>query len=278
MSSQVAQHYTTGNLLERIRQGPERAGVDPNHPRPADLKPVDEFHIGGAAATEDQLDHVTLTSGMAVLDIGSGIGGAARMIAERHDCHVTGLDLTDEFVETATALSAGCGLADRTTFRVGSALSMPFADESFDAALLLHVGMNIPDKSRLMAEAARVLRPGASFLVYEVMLTGDPDLQFPVPWAGDPANSFLAAPADYRGAARSAGFELVKERDRRDFALDFFRKVQARVAESGPPPLGIHLFMGDTARQKITNMIVNIEAGRIAPVEMILQLSAPPRA
>ena len=270
----VARHYGTGGLLDRIRDGLRQAGLDPDRARPADLKPVDEFHIGGAAATEALVEQAQLNPGMHVLDIGCGIGGTARLIAERVGARVTGIDLTDEFVQTATALSATVGLGDRTEFRTGSALDLPFGDDSFDAATLLHVGMNIADKRALMAEAARVLRPGAPFLVYEVMRTGEGELEFPVPWASAPATSFVATPEAYREAAGAAGFEVAHERERRAFALDFFARMRARMAEQGPSPLGIHLFMGDTARRKIANMVTNIEAGRIAPVEMILRAPA----
>ncbi len=111
----VESHYSSGSLLERIRRGLERAGIDPDRPTAADLKPVDEFHIGGAAATGALLDQVALGPGMAVLDIGSGIGGTARLIAERTGGTVTGIDLTREFVETATALTAMVGLGDRVS-------------------------------------------------------------------------------------------------------------------------------------------------------------------
>ncbi len=208
-----------------------------------------------------------------MLDIGSGIGGTARLIAERSGARVTGIDLTREFVETATALTALVGLDDRVDFRQGSALDMPFEESGFDLATLIHVGMNIEDKPRLMAEAARVLRPGAHFLVYEVMRIGEGDVAYPVPWARTPQTSFVDTPDAYRAAASAAGFAPVAERNRRDFALDFFTRMRARIAEHGMPPTGIHLLMGEEARQAmIGNMIANIEAGRLAPVEMILRL------
>ena len=271
IEARTAEHYTSGGLLERIVAGLRRSGVNPADATPADLNPVDEFHIGGPAATGRLVAQAGLRPDMRVLDIGSGLGGTARHIAGQIGCHVTGIDLTREFVATAMELSAMVGLGDRTRFRVGSAFDLPLADAGFDAALLLHVGMNIPDKRRLMAEAARVLRPGAPFVVYEVMRTGEGELVFPVPWASVAEDSFVATPDAYRDAARAAGFTVEIEQERRAFALDFFSKMRARVAESGPPPLGIHLLMGETAPQKIANMIANIKAGRIAPVEMILR-------
>ncbi len=266
----VEGHYTSGSLLARIRQGLEAAGIDPERPTAADLKPVDEFHIGGAAATEELLAQVPLDPHLSALDIGSGIGGTARLIAERSGARVTGLDLTREFVETATTLTALTGLDDRVAFRQGSALDMPFDADSFELATLIHVGMNIEDKPRLMAEAARVLKPGGHLAVYDVMRIGEGELAYPVPWAKTPETSFVGTPDAYRAAATAAGFAPVAERNRRDFALAFFSRMRARIAEHGMPPLGIHLFMGEELRlAMVGNMIANIEAGLIAPVEML---------
>lgn len=267
----VAGHYTTGALVDRITEALVALGIDPAAATAEDLKPVDEFHIGGVAATRDLIGQVAIARDASVLDIGSGLGGTARLIAAETGASVTGLDLTPEFVETATALSAMVGMADRTRFTAGSALDMPFADDSFDAATLIHVGMNIPDKPRLMAEAARVLRPGSPFAVYDVMRTGPGELQFPVPWAERPETSFLASVDDYRAAADAAGFRVVATRVRRDFALDFFLQIKARMAETGPPPLGLHLLMTRNRPEKLENQIVNIRTGVCAPTEMILQ-------
>lgn len=273
VESEVARHYTTGSLLERISQGLKATGVDPHRPTPDDLKQVDEFHIGGAEATRDLLAQIPLSATSRVLDIGSGLGGPARTIAATTGAHVTGIDLTEEFVATANALSDLTGLADRVTCIVGSALDLPFAAAGFDAATLIHVGMNIPDKPRLFAEAARVLKPGGTFAVYDVMRTAPGDLAYPVPWAESAETDFSAPPETYREAARGAGFAIAAERERRAFALDFFRARQADLAaRGGPPPLGIHLLTGATGREKMRNMFTNIEAGIVAPVEMICRL------
>ena len=71
-------------------------------------------------------------------------------------------------------------------------------------------------------------------------------------------------------ALAAAGFEVIAERDRRDFALDVFDETRARAAQAGvPPPLGIHILMGASAPLKAANLRDNITAGRIAPVEII---------
>lgn len=265
----VSAHYASYDVLARIRDALAASGHDPDRVTPEILKPVDEFHIGGAEATVALLEKVGVSPGMEVLDIGSGIGGPARMIAARYGCRVTGVDLTPHFVETARALSAMCGMDGKVRFEVGSAVALPFPDASFDLALLLHVGMNVPDKAGLFREARRVLRPGGTFAVYDVMKTGDGELAFPVPWAETPAVSALETPETYRNAAREARFALATEENRRDVAIDFFSRIQAQAEGAAPPPLGLHNLMGSTVREKMANMISAIRAGAIAPLQMI---------
>jgi hypothetical protein len=135
---------------------------------------------------------------------------------------------------------------------------------------MLHVGMNIPDKSGLAAQVARVLKPGRLFGIYDVMRTGPAELTYPVPWASTPDLSALAVPETYKAALQAHGFEIVAERSRREFALEFFRSLRARMAQAdGPPPLGLHLVMGPDSATKVGNMLENIEVGTIAPVEII---------
>jgi ubiquinone/menaquinone biosynthesis C-methylase UbiE len=210
-----------------------------------------------------------LKPGLSLLDIGSGIGGPARFFASQYGCSVVGIDLTPEYVAVAERLTRMVGLTDRVRFRVGSATDLPFDEASFERATLLHVGMNVPDKGALCAEAARVLKPAGVFAVYEVMRTGEGDLIFPVAWADTAATSFVADPVTYRRALEAAGFEVMAEEDRRDPALEFFHRMRARHAESGLPPLGLHLHMGPDAPRKVANMIANLERGVVAPVEMI---------
>jgi ubiquinone/menaquinone biosynthesis C-methylase UbiE len=265
----VANHYARGDLERVILDALIASGKDIARLKPADLAPVDEFHTAGRQATVELAEQVEFAPGWHLLDIGCGIGGASRYFADAGGCRVTGIDLTEDYVRTAAALSHRVGLDDRVAYRQASALALPFEDGTFDGAYMLHVGMNIADKPRLLAEARRVLKPGALFAIFDVMRTGEGELRFPLHWAATPATSFVAPPLEYRDGLQAADFDVVKERNRREFARDFFREVVARTAKSGVPPLGIHILMKTDVPQKLANYVSALEAGLIAPVEMI---------
>lgn len=262
----VARHYQVSGLTQRVLQAAAAAGLDTDRLTPADLAPIDEFHIGGRIATKHAVAKMRLDGSARVLDIGCGIGGAARYVAASTGCHVTGLDLTPEYVETARALSERMGLGARTAFDAGSALQMPYADAAFDAAITLHVAMNIVDRAGLYREIARVLRSGAVFCIYDVMKGANDALSYPVPWADTEASSHLTTPAEMQVLLAAAGFSVEEVEDRTDFGIAFFRE---RLSAGAASPLGLHLLMGESAREKFHNMLQNLESGAIAPVVML---------
>jgi MPBQ/MSBQ methyltransferase len=263
----VAAHYGTQDLVQKLLAGLSAAGVDPNHLTIKDLGPVDEFHIGGRAATEHAVAKMALNASMHVLDVGCGIGGASRYLASAIGCRVTGIDLTPQYIEAARELSRRTGLDGKITYQAASALAMPLADASFDAAITLHVAMNIKDRDGLYAEVARVLKPGAQFCVYDVMKGAVDGLHYPVPWAETSATSHLTTPVEMQALLERAGFTVKQVEDRRDFAITFFRERLAQ-APGGAPPSALNLLMSNP-RVKSENMLANIEQDRISPVVMI---------
>jgi ubiquinone/menaquinone biosynthesis C-methylase UbiE len=268
----VSEHYLHGDLLKAIEVAIPRLGKTIDSITIDDLAPVDEFHIGGRQATEHFLSQLNISEQDHILDVGCGLGGASRYVANRYNNQVTGIDLTEEYVDTGNALCAWVKLDQQISLHQASALSMPFQNETFDGAYMMHVGMNIDDKVQLFNEIYRVLRPGASFGVYDVMRSKDGELTYPVPWATEKSTSSLAAPDQYRSALENAGFVVSRENNRRDFALDFFKQLAEKVAaNSGPPPLGLHILMKQSTAVKIKNMVKNIAEEYVAPVEIIAQ-------
>ena len=220
----VRDHYGMGNLGDAVLSALADAGVDVEHLTPTDLFPVDQLHAGGVAATQHTLERLGLERGTRLLDVGCGIGGPSRLGAT-YDAEVTGIDLTPEFVDAATELTAKVGLSDRARFVTTAGESLPFEDAAFDAAVMIHVGMNIPDKQAVFAEVHRVLAPGARFAIYDQMRVSDGDLTYPLPWAEDERSSFVESAEDYSAELEAAGFTEEEVEDR-------------TAATLGPPPGG----------------------------------------
>lgn len=268
-TTDVTRHYQRDDLAGAILVA-ARAGLEPGEVLTSrHLAPASEFHVGGLESTRRFIPMLGIAPGMAVLDVGCGVGGTARFVAETCGAIVTGIDLTPAYVEAAQALSEAVGLGGSTSFHCGSALAMPFDDRAFDAAFTLHVAMNIEDKARLYREVARVLKPGAVFGVYD-MVAGSDDgaFVFPVPWAAGPATSFLATPAEMRVLLDEAGFTIEHEEDRRDHALDFFARQRA-LAAAGPSSLSLRTLIGEGFAERMANIVANISARRCGPWEFI---------
>jgi ubiquinone/menaquinone biosynthesis C-methylase UbiE len=265
----VTEHYRHGALEEALLEGLAAAGKDLDNLTADDLAPADEFHIGGRQATVDLAADFNPATGTHILDIGSGLGGPARYFAQAYHCRVTGIDLNEEFVAVATSLTRRVGLSTQVDYRQASALALPFADATFDGAYMENVGMNIADKVKLFNEVHRVLKPYGIFAMFDVMRINEGDFRFPVPWASGAEGNFIETPATYRALLSAEGFEIIKERDRRQFAIDFFAAEKARLAKSGRPALGLHIVNGPAAREKFFNMLAMLESGVISVVEMI---------
>lgn len=269
----VAGHYGRDRLEELILAAVAREGKDPKNLTAVDLAAVDEFHVGGLEATQELAKHMELRAGLRLLDVGSGIGGPARYFAAEHGCRVTGIDLTEEFVRVAGSLTSRTKLDGLAEFRQGSALELPFERETFDGAYMIHVGMNIADKAGIFREVRRVLKPAGLFTIFDIVRredgrTGDGPIRYPVPWALSEETSFVGTVKDYRDALQNAGFYVVEERGRAPFAIEFTERVMARMAQGGPPALGLHLLMGEKAPTMIRNVLAMMKEGILEPVEL----------
>ena len=266
----VAEHYAQTGLLQTIQNCIAKLGKTIDSVTVEDLAPVDEFHVGGRLATQHLLDQLHFSRHDHVLDVGCGLGGTSRLVASKYNNRMTGIDLTQDYIDAGNALCAWVGLDKQITLHQGSALSMPFEDATFDGALMLHVGMNIEDKVQLFTEIYRVLRPGASFAIYDIMKIHDGELSYPVPWATEYSTNKLATPEQYKQSLRHAGFKSSKENHRLDFTLAFFKRLRAKNKKNGgPPPLGLHTLMEESAAIKVKNMLNGITSDLIRPVEII---------
>ncbi|MEZ5246093.1 MAG: methyltransferase domain-containing protein [Acidimicrobiales bacterium] len=265
MANELEVHYGRhGGLVSDILAGLSAAGYDIDSLDPTALSGADEFHLGGRLATLALIDSMRPSVPGSVLDVGCGIGGPARTIANELGATVLGIDLTPSFVEAATELTARVGLDDRVSFEVGDALALDLPDEQFDLVTLFHVGMNIADKPRLFAELARVLRPSGHVLVYDIMRIAPGSLVLPMPWASSDDHQHLGEVDDYLGALRAAGLTPGEPVDHRPIVSTALQR-----AADAPPPVNLSNLMGPDFVEMFTNLRTAMAAGLVAPIQIV---------
>lgn len=250
-------HYSARDIEARILAALRAAGLDPGRRlAPADLAPLDHFHTGGMRASRELLELAGIVASDRVLDVGAGLAGPARMLASAPGCRVDCIDLSPDYCAGAALLNRLTGLADRVRVHVGSALDLPFPDHAFDVAWMQNVGMNIADKRGLYAELHRVLAPGGRFVFQEMVAGANGPPRFPLPWATDPADSFLASADAMCALLADAGFVMERFDDTSDAHLG------RSGAEAVPGALTLGVFVDDLA-QKAANARRSLQDGEI---------------
>lgn len=218
----------------------------------------DHMHIGGKKATAYFAEKMAFSAGEKVLDIGAGLGGPARFFAQHYGVSVTGIDLSPDNIASARALSTGMPIQ----FDVGDGLGLPYQDGTFDAALTMHVGMNVDDKPGFYHEIARVLKRGGRLGIYDIMRAeSGGDLAYPLPWATDSQTSFLELPDNIEGYLKDSGFKILYKEDRLSFALEaLFRLL------SNPD-----ITLSEERRKLLQNLLENLENKCCAPCIFIAE-------
>jgi SAM-dependent methyltransferase len=270
----IADHWGTGDVYALIVAALKEMSRSLDSLTVEDLAPVDHFHARGFPATIDLADRLPIEAGQQIVDIGCGLGGPARYIAKRFQCEVSGLDITEPFVEAANKLTALLRMERQVTIKHGDGQKLPYADASFDGAYAQHVTMNVADRPRFFSEAWRVLKPGGFFALTEHGLgpTGDP--HYPLPWSEDGSGAYLITPSETRAFLEAAGFIDIVIEDTGAKYLAGYRTAIERAEKGLLPPLGTHILMGETALQKTRNAARNIEEGRTHPIQVLCRKPA----
>lgn len=263
----VRDHYRATGLTERLKTVLAALGPEDQLLTPRQLGTLDQFHTRGLTATAELAQLADIAAGMSVLDVGSGIGGPARFLAATYGCRVTGVDLSEPFVDAARYLTERTGQSERLSFQTANALELPFDDGHFDIVLLQHVAMNISDRGRLYREIRRVLKSGGRFATFDVVLgSGQPD--YPLPWARTPATSFLLTIDATREAIEPAGLRMLAWQDDTEAAKAWFAQLRA----SGPPPSpNLGVVMGPDFAELAANLGRNLMVGRLGILTAVFE-------
>lgn len=271
----VTAHYTRVDLLARLDLALREDGVDPAHPSLDDLAPYDQFHGRGIEATEELGRLLAPDRAERILDVGSGLGGPARVFAARHGCQVTGIDLTPEFCEVARTLTHRVGLDGKVEFHAADALLLPFADATFDAAYSMNVSMNIADKDTFYRSIHRVLKPGGRLALSEITRGPTGTVHYPTPWAATAKASFLSTRDETRRGLIAAGFDVLRIEDTTELARAYAARSRALVERGEKPPhRAVLLVHGDVARDAIANSGRALRDGATIPIEVLAKKPA----
>jgi len=186
----------------------------------------DALHPGGEALTERLTRALSVGPGDVVLDVGSGLGTSALVIARAAGCAVIGADLSAANVERATARAAEAGLASRIRFLVGDAEALPLSDASVDGVVSECSLCLVPDKRAAVQEIARVVRPGGRVAISDVTATSaalPPELRTLSAWTACLAD---ARPLTELAALLEEGGLVVEQLEEHD---EFLRALVDRV-------------------------------------------------
>jgi SAM-dependent methyltransferase len=266
----IHRYYSPNDLYNKIINGLNELGKDLSRVTLDDLQPVDEFHIRGEVATNELIKLSNFTPDMHILDVGCGVGGSTRRLSHKTGCSVTGIDLSDEYIDAAERLTELLNMQERVRFHAASALALPFDDNTFDGSWSIQMNMNVEDKLEWLQEIYRVLKPGGRAVLYEVCGNRNTPVYFPVPWAQDSSMSFLVPPELFRDAITSAGFVIDAWNDKTDLARKAFVHMTEPSGEPDLPELGVHLLVGNDILTKAYNLHRNLDEERVSLIEAVV--------
>jgi len=262
LNQNIENHYLKEKLFEDIINRLNEQGINLEKVKRSDIAGTDEIHVRGAVVSKELANSVNL-KGASILDVGCGLGGPCRMLAADYNCETTGIDLSNEYIRTAKALSKLLNLDRKTTFVQGDATNLPFEDNTFDVIWTQHVQMNIPNKETFYSEISRVLKVGGYFLYYDILRKEDGEINYPMPWAGTSDLSFLFKEEDMGKLLNQYGLTKEQSTDQTPAGIDFFNTLVAKLKEFGPPKMGLNVLMGETTKPKLMNLLNHLKSGEL---------------
>ncbi|WP_299767645.1 class I SAM-dependent methyltransferase [uncultured Dokdonia sp.] len=262
LNKSIENHYLKAGLYEDIINRLIKQNIALDNVKRSDISGTDEFHVRGAVVSKELANSIKI-NGLDVLDVGCGLGGPCRMLADEYKCQTTGIDLSNEYIRTATKLSELVNLKDKTTFIQGNATELPFEDKTFDVVWTQHVQMNIPNKKKFYSEINRVLKTDGYFLFYEILRKENGTINYPMPWASVSNHSFLFKAEEMDKYLIELGLTRELSTDQTQAGIIFFETLVAKLKEFGPPKMGLNVLMGDTTKTKLMNLLTHLKSGEL---------------
>ena len=262
LNAHIEKFYDCPNLYNDIRNRLKERNIDLNNVTRKEIARFDEFHVRGAEISKELAEIANINKAK-LLDIGSGIGGPCRMLANEFNCNTIGIDLSKEYVDTANRLSELVGLNHKTTFIQGDATNLPFQDNSFDIVWTQQVQMNISDKLKFYSEIDRVLHHKGAFIYYEIFKKGKEEVNYPMPWANEYKISFLEQSSKMNTILEQLGLIKEQSKDQTESGIKVLEKSLHKIESDSSVLTRINLLMGTNTKEKITNLLHGLKEGNI---------------
>jgi sarcosine/dimethylglycine N-methyltransferase len=213
-----------------------------DHLTPEELFPLDQDHYGGLAANDTLAARAGIGRGTRVADFCAGLGGPSRYLAQRYGADVTGIELTPARAKGAEELTRRVGLQDKVRVIEGNVMDVPLPDVSVDVVISQEALLHVPDKSRALAEAYRILVPGGriiftDWVAHRPLSEDDRTLM----WRGMAVTELCSLPA-YAEFVGRAGFAVHSVEDLTSewvailrHRLAMYRKLREETSQAGTP-------------------------------------------
>ncbi|MFP3605962.1 hypothetical protein [Paraburkholderia sp. SIMBA_053] len=132
--------------------------------------------------------------------------------------------------------------------------------------------MNIADRAALYCEIFRVLRSGGRFAMFDVVVSANKALLYPVPWARESDSSHPITVEETRELLANGGFEITSWSDRTEASLAWFaEREKSRAINLSNPAFGLQCLMGPDFPHMVETLVKNLRDGRAAIVQAIAQ-------
>jgi SAM-dependent methyltransferase len=171
-----------------------------------------------------------LSPGSRVLDVACGSGHTTLRIARRTGCGVVGVDIHESAIAEAHATAQQSGLGDRASFELHDASEpLPFGDSSFDAIICIDAINHLPDRPAILADWARVLKPGAVLVFTDPIVVTGPLTAEEIAIRSSIGFFLFVPPGTDERFLEAAGFDVIEVADRTQNMADMAqRRMTAR--------------------------------------------------
>ena len=205
-----------------------------------ELTNFDQFHYNGTKAVDFSIKKIGINSNMSILEIGSGIGGPARHIANKTGATVTALEIQPDLNKIASDLTVRCGLSDRVVHICGNFLTYDWGNENFDVIVSWLALYHIYEHKILLQKCFNLLNQKGFFYAEDLISRkpfNDDELS---ELSTEIYANHLSNYQTYMSDLKKVGFNLISCQDMSDKWSEYTKDRNATYKKNMERHLGVH--------------------------------------